>query len=58
MKTVVNIETIIERKKILELFKIEKRVRQGCLLALLLFVLSVKTLEESIRKNKEFKGLG
>jgi hypothetical protein len=57
METVVNTKTVIEREEVLKLFKIKKRVRQGCLLAPLLFVLSVKTLGETIRKNKKFKRL-
>jgi hypothetical protein len=57
METVVNTKTIIKGEEISKSFKIERRVRQGCLLALLLFVLSVKALRESIRKNKKFKRL-
>jgi hypothetical protein len=53
MKTIVNVETIIEGEEVSEPFKIERRVRQGCPLASLLFVLSV----EALRVNKEKQGV-
>jgi hypothetical protein len=57
METVVNAKIIIEGEEVLESFKIKRRVKQDCLLTLLLFVLSMETLGKTIRKNKEFKEL-